>query len=181
MITQAESGQRILPAFCERKGENEMSMERAKAHLARKGYLDRVIEPAVETATVEQAAAALGCAPAHIAKTMSFYGAAPKQSVLIVAAGDCRVDNRKFKDVFHFKPRMIAADEVEARIGHAPGGVCAFGICAGVQVYCDVSLQRFETVYPAAGNDHSGVRLSCSELFDACDALGWVDVCKGWA
>ena len=158
-----------------------MSMQRAKAHLEKKGYLDRVIEPAVETATVEQAAAALGCEPAHIAKSMSFYGADDAESILIVTAGDCRVDNHKFKETFHYKPRMIAADEVEARIGHAPGGVCAFGINPGVKVYCDVSLQRFDTVYPAAGNAHSGVRLSCEELFDACDAASWVDVCKGWA
>lgn len=157
-----------------------MSMQRAKAHLEQKGYLDRVIEPEAETATVEQAAAALGCAPANIAKTMSFYGADAAESVLVVAAGDCKVDNRKFKEAFHYKPKMIAAAEVEERVGHAPGGVCAFGVNPGVHVYCDVSLKRFDAVYPAAGNDHSGVRLSCDELFDACDAIDWVDVCKGW-
>ena len=155
-----------------------MSMERAKAHLEKKGYLDRVIEPAVQTATVAEAAAALGCEESHIAKTLSFYGA-ESGAVLILAAGDAKVDNRKFKDKFGMKAKMLSADDVEPMTGHAIGGVCPFGVNGGVQVYCDVSLRRFQYVYPAA-NAHSGVKLTCDELFGAADALEWVDVCKGW-
>lgn len=157
-----------------------MSMERAKAHLQEKGFLDRVIEPAVQTATVAEAAAALGCAESHIAKTLSFYDGADS-AILILAAGDAKIDNRKFKDKFGFKARMLAAGDVEPLTGHAIGGVCPFGVNDGVQVYCDVSLQRFDFVYPAAGNAHSGVKLNCEELFRAADAREWIDVCKGWA
>lgn len=157
-----------------------MSIERAKAHLKNKGYLDRVIEPEAGTFTVEDAARALGCEPANIAKTMSFYAPDNEKTILIVAAGDAKIDNRKFRDALGVKPHMLKPDEVEPRIGHAPGGVCAFGINNGVSVYCDVSLKRFDFVYPAAGNDHSGVKLNCEELYDACDAKDWVDVCKGW-
>ena len=156
-----------------------MSMERAKAHLEKKGYLDRVIEPAVQTATVAEAAAALGCEESHIAKTLSCYGA-DSGAVLILAAGDAKVDNRKFKNKFGMKAKMLSADDVEPMTGHAIGGVCPFGVNGGVQVYCDVSLKRFQYVYPAAGNAHSGVKLTCDELFGAADALEWVDVCKGW-
>ena len=156
-----------------------MSMERAKAHLEKKGYLDRVIEPVVQTATVAEAAAALGCEESHIAKTLSFYGA-ESGAVLILAAGDAKVDNRKFKDKFGMKAKMLSADDVEPMTGHAIGGVCPFGVNGGAQVYCDVSLKRFQYVYPAAGNAHSGVKLTCDELFGAADALEWVDVCKGW-
>lgn len=156
-----------------------MSMERAKAHLQEKGYLDRVIEPDVQTATVAEAAAALGCDPCHIAKTLSFYNG-EGGALLVVAAGDAKVDNRKFKDQFGLKPKMLAFDDVEAMTGHAVGGVCPFGAREGVRVYCDLSLRRFGEVYPAAGNAHSGVRLTCDELFAAADALAWIDVCKGW-
>ena len=156
-----------------------MSMERAKAHLEKKGLLDRVIEPAVQTATVAEAAAALGCEESHIAKTLSFYHAGGG-AILILAAGDARVDNRKFRDTFGQKAKMLAPADVEPMTGHAIGGVCPFGVNDGVRVYCDRSLQRFDYVYPAAGNAHSGVKLTCEELFDAADALQWVDVCKGW-
>lgn len=156
-----------------------MSMERAKAHLARKGFLDRVIEPAVQTATVAEAAAALGCEESHIAKTLSFYDG-EGGAILILAAGDAKIDNRKYKDKFGRKAKMLAAEDVEPMTGHAIGGVCPFGVGEGVRVYCDESLKRFSYVYPAAGNAHSGVKLTCEELFDAADALEWIDVCKGW-
>ena len=156
-----------------------MSMERAKAHLEKKGLLDRVIEPEVQTATVAEAAAALGCEESHIAKTLSFYDG-EGGAMLIVAAGDAKVDNRKFKDRFRMKPKMLAYEDVEPMTGHAVGGVCPFGVREGLAVYCDVSLRRFAYVYPAAGNAHSGVRLTSDELFDAADAREWIDVCKGW-
>ncbi|MDR3765542.1 MAG: YbaK/EbsC family protein [Butyricicoccus sp.] len=156
-----------------------MSMERAKAHLQKKGFLDRVIEPEVQTATVAEAAAALGCAESHIAKTLSFYDG-EGTAILILAAGDAKIDNRKFKDKFGRKAKMLAAEDVEPMTGHAIGGVCPFGVNEGVQVYCDESLKRFDYVYPAAGNAHSGVKLTCEELFGAADALEWIDVCKGW-
>ena len=156
-----------------------MSMERAKAHLQKKGFLDRVIEPEVQTATVAEAAAALGCAESHIAKTLSFYDGEDR-AILILAAGDAKIDNRNFKDKFGRKAKMLAAEDVEPMTGHAIGGVCPFGVNDGVQIYCDESLKRFDYVYPAAGNAHSGVKLTCEELFGAADALEWIDVCKGW-
>ncbi len=155
-----------------------MAFGRAKAHLDAAGFGDRVIVPEQETATVEEAAAALGCAPEHIAKTMAFM--VEDAPVLIECAGDARVNNSLFKKQFHTKAKMIPGAEVEQLVGHAPGGVCPFGVEPGVTVYMDESLKRFETVYPACGDDHSGVRLSVLELEQAAGAVGWVDVCRGW-
>ncbi len=155
-----------------------MSMEKAKAHLAQKGYLDRIIEPEAVTGTVEEAAAALGCEPAHIAKTISIYDqTAQDGALLLLAAGDAKLDNKKCRTAIGFKPRMLRAEDVERLTNHAIGGVCPFGVPEGVRVFLDVSLQRFEHVYPAAGNAHSGVKLTCEELFDAANAIGWVDAC----
>ena len=153
-----------------------MSLEKAKANLDKKGILDHVIELADSTATVAEAAEALGVEPGMIAKTMSFLqGDAP---VLILTEGTAKIDNHKYKETFHVKAKMIPFDEVEEYIGHAPGGVCPFGIKDGIKVYLDESLKRFETVYPAAGNDHSAVRLTIAELEDVAGACGWIDVCK---
>lgn len=153
-----------------------MSIEKAKAYLEEKGFLDHVIEFEESTATVEQAAEAVGVEPGRIAKTMSFL--VGEEAILILIEGTARVDNRKFKDTFHVKAKMIPYDQVEEWIGHAPGGVCPFGIKGGVKVYLDESLKRFDTVYPAAGNDHSAVKLTIAELEQASGATGWVDVCK---
>ena len=153
-----------------------MSIEKAKAYLEEKGLLEHVIELEASTATVEGAARALGVAPGMIAKTMSFLQG--EQPVLILTEGTARVDNRKYKDTFHTKAKMIPFDQVEQWIGHAPGGVCPFGVKDGVEVYLDESLRQFETVYPAAGNDHSAVRLTIPELEQAAGARGWVDVCR---
>lgn len=153
-----------------------MSLQKAEAYLEAKGYLDHVIKTEVSTATVEMAAEALGVEPGMIAKTMSFLQG--EQAVLILTEGTARIDNRKYKDTFHVKAKMIPFDEVEERIGHAPGGVCPFGVREGIQVYLDESLRRFDTVYPAAGDDHSAVKLTIAELEDVADAAGWVDVCK---
>ena len=153
-----------------------MSIIKAKEYLKSVGYEDRVIEFAESTATVAEAAEAVGVEPAMIAKTMSFL--VGDKAILILAEGTARVDNRKYKDTFHVKAKMIPFEEVENIIGHAPGGVCPFGINAGIDVYLDESLKQFNIVYPAAGNDHSAVKLTIAELEDASRAKGWVDVCK---
>ena len=153
-----------------------MSLEIAKRYLEKKGYADHVIELEQSSATVALAAEALGVEEGMIAKTMSFLQ--NETAVLILAEGTARIDNRKYKDAFHTKAKMIPSDEVEQYIGHAPGGVCPFGIKDGIKVYLDESLRKFDVVYPAAGNDHSAVKLTIAELEDACGNAEWVDVCK---
>ena len=153
-----------------------MSLERAKEYLAEKGYADHVIELEDSSATVQLAAQALGVEPGMIAKTMSFL--IGEEAILILTEGTAKVDNRKYKDIFHMKAKMIPFEEVENWIGHAPGGVCPFGIKEGIKVYLDESLKQFDTVYPAAGNDHSAVKLTIAELEEVAGAAGWVDVCK---
>ena len=153
-----------------------MSFEKAKAYLTDKGYGDRVIETEESSATVQEAADALGVEPARIAKTLSFV--TPAGPLLILAEGTARVDNRKYKDTFFTKAKMIPFDEVEPLTGHAPGGVCPFGINDGVLVYLDESLRKFDVVYPAAGNGQSAVRLTVEELYEVSNAEGWVNVCK---
>ena len=153
-----------------------MSLKKAEKYLEDKGMLDSVIKLKESTATVAEAAEALGVEPGMIAKTMSFLQ--DGQAVLILTEGTARIDNRKYKDTFHMKAKMIPFEEVEQWIGHAPGGVCPFGIRDSVDVYLDESLRQFETVYPAAGDDHSAVRLSVDELEQIAGAKGWVDVCK---
>lgn len=153
-----------------------MSLEKAEKNLEDRGMQDRVIRLEESTATVAEAAEALGVEPGMIAKTMSFLQ--DGQAVLILTEGTARIDNRKYKDAFHMKAKMIPFEEVEQWIGHAPGGVCPFGIRDGVEVYLDESLRQFETVYPAVGDDHSAVRLSVDELEQIAGAKGWVDVCK---
>ena len=153
-----------------------MSLERAKAYLGEKGYADHIIELEDSSATVQLAAQALGVEPGMIAKTMSFL--IGEEAILILTEGTAKVDNRKYKDTFHMKAKMIPSEEVENWIGHAPGGVCPFGIKEGIKVYLDESLKQFDTVYPAAGNDHSAVKLTIAELEEVAGAAGWVDVCK---
>ncbi|WRK53785.1 YbaK/EbsC family protein [Coprobacillaceae bacterium CR2/5/TPMF4] len=138
----------------------------------------KIIELKDSSATVEQAANALGCKPEHIAKTMSFK--TKEGPILIVCAGDAKIDNKKYKSVFGQKAKMIPANEVEELIGHLPGGVCPFAIKENVKVYLDVSLKRFEKVYPAAGNGHSAIELTIKELETISKADSWVDVCNNW-
>lgn len=153
-----------------------MAIDKVRAYLRERGMEDRVLEFETSSATVELAAAAVGCEPARIAKTLSFY--VGDRVALVVAAGDARIDNPKFKAQFGCKAKMLAADEAESLIGHGVGGVCPFAVNAGVDVYLDESLRRFDTVYPAAGSAASAVRLSTEEL-EACAApCAWVDVCK---
>ena len=153
-----------------------MSRKKAENYLEQKGFLDHVIRLEASTATVAEAADALGVEPGMIAKTMSFL--LDDQPILILTEGTARVENRKYKGTFHIKAKMIPFEEVEQWIGHAPGGVCPFGINDGVKVYLDESLRRFETVYPAAGDAHSAVKLTIPELEEVAGAVGWVDVCK---
>ena len=153
-----------------------MSLEIAKRYLEEKGYADHIIELEQSSATVALAAEALGVEAGMIAKTMSFLQ--NETAVLILAEGTARIDNRKYKDAFHTKAKMIPYDEVEQYIGHAPGGVCPFGIKDGIKVYLDEGLKKYDVVYPAAGNDHSAVKLTIAELEDACGNVEWVDVCK---
>ena len=153
-----------------------MSIEKAREHLRRHGMEDKVIEFNVSSATVELAAAALGVEGARIAKTLSFKKG--DGCVLVVAAGDAKVDNRKFKDAFGCKAKMLSPDEVLSLVGHPVGGVCPFGINPGVPVYLDESLRRFEIVYPACGSANSAIPVTPEELFRISDAAGWVDVCK---
>ena len=153
-----------------------MSMEKARAHLAKHGLEDRIIETGESSATVALAAEALGCAPEHIAKTLSFVSG--ESAILILAAGTARIDNAKFKARFGMKAKMLPAEVVEETIGHGVGGVCPFGVNPGIPVYLDVSLKPYDVVYPAAGNAASGVRLTVDELFAASEALDFVDVCK---
>ena len=153
-----------------------MSIERARAHLAKYGLEDRIRELTVSSATVALAAEALGCEPARIAKTLSFENG--EGAILVIAAGDARIDNAKFKHRFGMKAHMLSAERVEPLIGHGVGGVCPFGIHEGIPVYLDESLKRFDIVYPAAGTAASAVMLTLPELERASEAEGWVDVTK---
>ena len=153
-----------------------MSIERARAHLAKHGLEDRIKEFTVSSATVALAAQALGCEPERIAKSLSFEKS--DGAILVLAAGDARIDNAKFKAQFGMKPKMLAAEKVEPLIGHGIGGVCPFGVNEGVPVYLDESLRRFDYVYPAAGTSASAVYLTLPELERASEYIGWVNVTK---
>ncbi len=153
-----------------------MSLERARAFLEKRGFAGHIIIPEQSSATVAEAAQALGCEPGMIAKTLSFLQ--DDRPVLILAEGMARIDNRKYKDRFGCKAKMIPGDRVEELVGHDVGGVCPFGVNEGVAVFLDESLKLHDTVYPAAGTDHSAVRLTIDELEKSCDFEGWVDVCK---
>ena len=153
-----------------------MAFEKAKAYLEGYGLANRVIVTEHSSATVTEAAEAIGCEPAKIAKTLSFLQG--DQPVLILADGMARIDNHKYKERFSCKAKMIPAELVEPLIGHEIGGVCPFGINEGVKVYLDESLRKHDVVYPAVGSDHSGVRLTIPELERCSGFVDWVDVCK---
>ena len=156
-----------------------MSIEKARKHLSRWGKDSLVVEHEVSSATVELASQALGTEPGRIAKTLSFLNG--ERTLLVVAAGDARVDSGKFKKAFGLKKaRMVPAEEVEPRIGHAIGGVCPFGVNEGVDVWLDESLRRYATVFPACGSSNSSIELSLDELAECSEARGWADVCKDW-
>ena len=153
-----------------------MSIEKGRAYFRALGIEDRVLEFDVSSATVELAAKAVGVEGARIAKTLSFK--TPEGCMLILAAGDARIDNHKLKERFHMKAKMLTADEVLDLVGHPVGGVCPFGCNEGVPVYLDESLRRFETVFPAVGSANSAIELNLDELYRYSKALAWVDVCK---
>lgn len=155
-----------------------MSFESVKKYFNDVGLGQRVIALEKPSATVEEAAEAIGCQVKQIAKTMSFF--VENKPILIVTAGDAKIDNKKYKETFHQKAKMLPADQVEEYIGHSPGGVCPFALKKGVSVYLDVSLKRFNRVYPAGGSDHSAVDLTLDELMEYSAFSGWVDTCKGW-
>ena len=153
-----------------------MSLVKAKEYL-KKFHLDgNVIEFHESTATVREAAEALGCKDAEIAKTMGFL--VDDSPILIVASGDKKIDNSKFKQTFHTKAKMIPSEELETLVGHTAGGVCPFGINSNVKVYLDVSLKEFDIVYPACGTSNSAVKLTIPELEEASNYVEYVDVCK---
>ena len=153
-----------------------MAIEKVRAYFAERNMEEKVREFDVSSATVELAAAALGCEGCRIAKTMSFE--TPDGDILIVAAGDVKIDNSKFKGEFHTKAKMLPFEECEARIGHAAGGVCPFAVNEGVKVYLDESMKRFESVFPACGSSNSAIELTIEELEKYSGFTSWVDVCK---
>ena len=155
-----------------------MSIERVKNYFKGYGMEERIQEFDVSSATVELAAAALDCEPQRIAKSLSFL--VDGHAVLVVAAGDARVDNHKYKEQFKTKAKMLSPDEAEGLIGHAVGGVCPFAVNEGVDVYLDVSLKRFTTVFPACGSSNSAIELTIPELEKYPGFMEWVDVCKGY-
>jgi prolyl-tRNA editing enzyme YbaK/EbsC (Cys-tRNA(Pro) deacylase) len=156
-----------------------MSIEKVKEYLKQWDKDNAVLEFDVSSATVDLAAQALGVIPARIAKTLSFKS--PEGCLLVIAAGDARIDNSKFKNQFGFKAKMLNPDEVKLFTGYEVGGVCPFAIQnSQVKTYADISLQRFVTVYPACGTSNSAIELTCKELFDYSGSCSWVDVCKGW-
>lgn len=153
-----------------------MAFEAAKEYLASKGYEDRIKVFEVSSATVELAAVAVGTEPARIAKSLTFL--VDNHAVMIVCAGDAKVNNSKFKGFFHTKAKMLSREEVSEMIGHEVGGVCPFGIKDGVDVYLDVSMKRFEVVYPACGSANSAVELSIGDMEKATEYMAWIDVCS---
>jgi len=153
-----------------------MSFEKASEYLKEKGYGDRIIVLQESSATVQLAAQALGTEPEMICKSVSLL--VNDQPLIILTEGTAKIDNHKYKAQFHAKAKMIPWDDVEGLIGHAPGGVCPFGIDESIPVYTDVSLKKFDIVYPACGDDHSAVRLTPEELYAISNSQGWIDVCK---
>ena len=154
-----------------------MAIDKVREYFKQFGIEDRILEFPVSSATVELAAVAVGTKLERIAKSMSFM--LDDGPIVVVMAGDARVDNRKFKDTFHKKAKMLTFEEAENLVGHAPGGVCSFAVNDGVKCYLDESLKRFTTVFPACGSSNSAIELTCEELEKySCPPATWVDVCK---
>ena len=155
-----------------------MSIEKVRAYFKTLGMEEKIREFPVSSATVELAAQALGVEGARIAKTLSFK--LDERTILVVAAGDAKLDNTKYKAAFGGKAKMFTPEEAVERVGHAVGGVCPFAVNEGVEIYLDESLRRFDTVFPAAGSSNSAIELTCDELSRYAKSEKWVDVCKGW-
>ena len=156
-----------------------MSVEIVKKYFETNQINKKILEFPVSSATVELAAQAVGVEPARIAKTLSFYNKEKNAAILVVTAGDMKIDNSKFKQFFGIKAKMLAPEDVESLTGYAIGGVCPFGNPENTKVYLDISMRRFDTVFPAAGSGNSAVEMTCEELETAAQADEWVDVCKG--
>lgn len=170
----------MIGMISQERTRNPMSIELVRNYFRPLGREQDILEFAVSSATVELAAQAVGVIPARIAKSLSFL--TPDGCTLIIAAGDARIDNSKYKHFFGVKAKMLTPEQVVAYTGHAVGGVCPFGIVReDVETYLDVSLRRFDTVFPAAGSSSSAIELTCDELEQyAWRCQGWVNVCKGW-
>mgnify|MGYP000737027692 CR=1 FL=1 len=156
-----------------------MSIENVKSHFRIYNREQDVQEFTTSSATVEQAAETIGVIPARIAKTLSFRGEGDN-AIMVVAAGDAKIDNKKFRETFGFKARMLTPDEVLEQTGHEIGGVCPFGLARKLEVFLDVSMKRFDTLFPACGSTNSAIELTCEELALYSEGKEWVDVCKGW-
>ncbi|MBQ6839478.1 MAG: YbaK/EbsC family protein [Oscillospiraceae bacterium] len=155
-----------------------MSIEKVRRYFAQLGMAERVLEFPVSSATVELAAVAVGCEPARIAKSLSFL--VEDKPILVIAAGDTKINNSAYKAQFHAKAKMLTPEQVVELIGHIVGGVCPFAVNPGVAVYLDESLKRFDTVFPACGSSNSAIELTIPELEKYSGFTAWVDVCKGW-
>ena len=155
-----------------------MAIEKVKEYFSKYGIAERIQEFDVSCATVELAAKAVGCEPGRIAKTLSFL--VDGNAILIVAAGDAKIDNPRYKAQFETKAKMLTPEEARTLVGHAVGGVCPFAVNDGVQVYLDESLKRFTTVFPACGSSNSAIELSIDELEKYSGFVSWIDVCKNW-
>lgn len=160
-------------------GKSSMSLDSVKAHFKQWNRDQDIMEFETSSATVQEAADTIGVIPARIAKTLSFRGKEDK-GMLVVAAGDAKIDNKKFRHTFGFKARMLTPEEVLEQTGHVIGGVCPFGLKQDLDVYLDVSMKRFNTVFPACGSTNSAIELTLDELLTYSNAKEWVDVCKGW-
>lgn len=158
---------------------HKMAIEKVREYFKKYGMEDKIQEFEMSSATVELAAQALSCEPCRIAKTLSFM--VDEKAILIVAAGDAKIDNPKYKAQFSTKAKMLTPDEAVELIGHAVGGVCPFGVNDGVEIYLDESLKRFETVFPACGSSNSAIELTIEELEKYSNYTEWIDVCKGWS
>ncbi len=155
-----------------------MSIENVKQYLKKFGRDNDILEFDVSSATVELAARALDTLPAKIAKTLAFKS--DDSCILIATAGDAKIDNQKFKQTFGMKAKMLSPEETLALTGHAVGGVCPFALPEGVKAFTDISLKRFNHIYPACGSSNSAIKLTCDEIFEYSNATEWIDVCKGW-
>ena len=155
-----------------------MSLIKVKEFFKSKNLEDRIVEHEESSATVEHAAAVIGCNPKQIAKTMSFL--IGEKPILIVVSGDAKIDNSKYKAYFNQKAIMIPFDKVEELIGHNPGGICPFVVNEKVKIYLDISLKRFDIVYTGAGNESSTIKIAIDELEKYSNSIDWIDVCKNW-
>lgn len=153
-----------------------MAIEAVRNYLKKWDADERIVEFPVSSATVELAAQAVGCEPARIAKTLSFL--VEDHAILIVTAGDMKIDNAKYKAFFHTKAKMLSPEQVVEMVGHAVGGVCPFGVNGGVEIYLDESLKRFQTVFPAAGSSNSAIEVTMEELEEYSQSTNWIDVCR---